>query len=91
MCKMVIFKSWQLTPCWSVYLSFEKSSCKNQVRQTGFTKLVFAGYPGSKNQVWNRLKIQFVELIFPNWIFRYQIHIDQQGVRVWKQAGQKKT
>ena len=33
-------------------------------------KLIFAGYTGSKNSVWNRLKIQFVELDFSNLIFQ---------------------
>ena len=77
---------------------FEKSSWKNQVRQTGFlvyfelefyclwcslqkliSKLIFAGYTGSKNQVRNRLKIQFVELDFSKLIFQ-KSSTDQQGV-----------
>jgi hypothetical protein len=44
-------------------LIFEKSSCKNQVRQTGFLQ-------ATKNQVRNRLKIQFVELDFSKLIFQ---------------------
>ena len=58
-----------------LYLSFEKSSWKNQVRQTGFfnlqkSKLIFAGYTGSKNPVQNRLNIQFIEHDFSNLIFK---------------------
>jgi hypothetical protein len=34
--------------------------------QKSISKLIFAGYTGSKNQVRNRLKIQFVELDFSN-------------------------
>ena len=33
-------------------------------QQKSISKLIFAGYTGCKNQVWNRLKIQFVELDF---------------------------
>ena len=49
-----------------LYLIFEKSSCKNQVRQIGFlaSKNIFAGYTGSKNPVQNRPKFQFAELDF---------------------------
>ena len=38
-----------------LYLIFEKSSLKNQVRRTGFeiSKLIFAGYTGSNNPVRN--------------------------------------
>ena len=55
-----------------LYLNFEKSSLKNQVRRTGFffSKLIFAGSTGSKNQVRNRLKIQFVELDFSETKYR---------------------
>jgi hypothetical protein len=68
-----------------LYLVFEKSSWKNQVRRTGFSlqksisKLIFAGYTGSKNPVRNRLKIQFVELDFSKLIFQ-KSSTDQQGV-----------
>ena len=51
--------------------NFEKSSWKNQFRWTGFL--------GSKNQVRNRLKIQFVELNFSKLIFP-KSSTDQQGV-----------
>jgi hypothetical protein len=40
-----------------LYLIFEKSSCKNQVQQTGFSacknnfEIDFGGYTGSKNPV----------------------------------------
>ena len=41
--------------------------------------MIFAGYTGSKNQVRNRLKIQFVELDFSKLIFQ-KSSTDQQGV-----------
>ena len=60
-----------------LYLIFEKTSFKNQVLQTGLlackksiSKLIFAGYTGSKNQVQNRLKIKFVELDFSKSMYR---------------------
>ena len=52
-----------------LYLIFEKSSLKNQVRRKSILKLIFAGYTGSKNPVRNRLKIQFFELDFSTLIF----------------------
>ena len=66
---------------------------KNQVLKINFDnwifslknsilKLIFEGCTGSKNPVWNRLKIQFVELDFPIWIFQ-KSSTDQQGVMVW--------
>ena len=58
-----------------LYLIFEKSSCKNQVRQTGYT--------GSKTPVRNRLKIQFAKLDFSKLIFQ-KSSIDQQGDSVTK-------
>ena len=42
-------------------------------------KKIFAGYTGSKNQVRNRLKIQFVVLDFSRLIFQ-KSSTDQQGV-----------
>ena len=42
------------------------------------SKLIFAGYTGSKNQVLNRLKIQFVELDFSELIFP-KSSTEQQG------------
>ena len=56
---------------------------KNQVwtsfnLQKSISNLIFAGYTGSKNPVWNRLKIQFVELDFSNLIFQ-KSSTDQQG------------
>ena len=43
--------------------------------QKSISKLIFEGYIGSKNQVWKRLKTQFVKLdfsnlIFPTWFFQ---------------------
>ena len=62
---------------------FEKSSWKNQNRQTGFlackNQLIFPGYTGSKILVRSRLKIQFVELDFSRLIFQ-KSSTDQQGV-----------
>ena len=41
--------------------------------------MIFTGYTtGSKNPVWNRLKIEFVELDFSNLIFQ-KSSTDQQG------------
>ena len=55
-----------------LYLIFEKSSLMNWIfnLQKSISKLIFAGYTGCKNPVWNRLKIQFVELDFSNLIFQ---------------------
>jgi hypothetical protein len=62
-------------------LIFEKSSCKNRIRQTGFLACkFFAGCTGSKNPVQNRLKIQFVEIDFSKLIFP-KSSTDQQGAR----------
>ena len=38
--------------------------------QKSISKLIFAGYTGSKNPVWNRLKIQFIEVDIYNLIFQ---------------------
>ena len=40
--------------------------------------MIFAGYTSSKNQVWNRLKIQFVELNSSNLTFQ-KSSTDEQG------------
>ena len=51
---------------------------------TGFLvylELDFADYQGNKNQVQNRLKIQFVELDFSKLIFQKSSR-DQKGVRI---------
>ena len=63
-----------------LYLIFEKSSSTNWILnlQKSILKLIFAGYTGSKNPVWNRLKIQFVELDFSKLIFQ-KSSTDQQG------------
>ena len=47
--------------------------------QKSISKLILAGCTGSKNQVRNRLKIQFVELDFYKLIFQLS-STDQQGV-----------
>jgi hypothetical protein len=70
-------KNWNhLTPCWSVCtwilknqvakIKLQKSSSTNWIftLKKSISKWIFAGYTGSKNQVWNRLKIQFVKLDF---------------------------
>ena len=65
-----------LSPCWSLLdfwkIKFEKSSSTNWIfnLQKSISKLIFASYTGSKYPVWNRLKIQFVELDFSNLIFQ---------------------
>ena len=66
-----------------LYLIFEKSSLTNWIfsLQKSILKLIFAGYTGSKNPVWTWLKIQFVELVFPNWFFRNNVQINR-GTRL---------
>ena len=49
--------------------------------QKSILKLIFVGYTGSKNQVRNRLKIQFVELDVSRLIFQ-KSSTDQQGERL---------
>ena len=51
-------------------------------QQKSILKLFFADYTGSKNPVWNRLKIQFVELDFSKLIFQ-KSSTDQQGVWIF--------
>ena len=76
-----------LTPCWSVLefwkIKLEKSSSTNWIfsLQKSISKLIFAGYTGSKNPVRNRLKIQFVELDFSKLIFQ-KSSTDQQGASI---------
>ena len=62
-----------------LYLNFEKSILKNQVRRTGF--LVYSELPVLPAKIifdFCRLKIQFIELNFPNLIFQNS-STDQQG------------
>ena len=68
---------------WKIKL--EKSSSSNCIfsQQKSISKLIFAGYTGSKNQVRNRQKIQFVELDFSKLIFQ-KSSTDQQGDSVTK-------
>ena len=47
--------------------------------QKSISKSVFAGYSGSQNSVWNKLKLQFVELDFSKLIFQKSSK-DQQEV-----------
>jgi hypothetical protein len=49
--------------------------------QKSISKLIFAGYTGSKNQVQNISRIKFVELDFSKLIFQ-KSSTDQQGVRI---------
>ena len=62
--------------CWSVLefgkIKLENSSLTNWIfsLQKSISKLNFVGYIASKNPVWNRLKIQFVELDFSKMIFQ---------------------
>ena len=67
-----LIRSIILSPCWSVKLSY-----KNQVQQTGFLACKNQMQKSSKNQVWNRLKIQFVGLDFSKLCFRNQVHINR--------------
>ena len=65
-----------------LYLNFEKSSRTTTwifSLQKSISKLIFAGYTGSKNQVKNRLKTQFVKLDFSGLIFQ-KSSTDQHGV-----------
>ena len=65
-----------LTPYWSVLdfwkIKLEKSSSTDCLfsLQKSISKLIFAGYTGSKNPVQNRLKIQFVILFFSKLIIQ---------------------
>ena len=74
------------------FVKLEKSSsrtgflaCKSQ-----FQNEFFAGYIGSKNPVWNRQKIQFVELDYSKLIFQ-KSSSDQQGVWLIQWNWQKTT
>jgi hypothetical protein len=71
----------RLFPPVDLYSISEKSSSTKWIfnLQKSISKLIFAGYTGSKNPVQNRLKIQFVELDFYNLIFQ-KSSTDQQGV-----------
>ena len=53
-------------------IKVEKLSSMNWIfiLQKSISRLIFAGYTGSKNPVRNRLKIQFVKLDFSDLIFR---------------------
>ena len=73
-----------LAPCWSVLefwkIKLDKSSSTNWIfsLQKSILKMIFAGYTGSKNPVWNRLKIQFIKLDFSKLIFfRNQVQINR--------------
>ena len=68
----------------NLYLIFEKSISMNwifnlqkSISKLICAKLICAGNPGSKNPVWNRLKIQFVELDFSKLIFANQVQMDK--------------
>ena len=69
------------------FFNFEISSLKNW-KINLISKLIFAGYTGSKNQVRTRQKIEFVsKSIFfqvcnklPNWHFKNQAQIDTANV-----------
>ena len=56
-------------------IKFEKSSLTNWVfnMQKSISKLIFAGYTGSKNPVRNRLKIKFFELDFSKLIKKIKL------------------
>ena len=65
-----------IIPCWFVLdyskIKLEKSSSTNWIfnLEKLIAKLISAGYRGSKNPVWNKLKIQFNKLDFSNLIFK---------------------
>ena len=61
---------WFIFDFWKIKL--EKLSLTNWLfsLQKSILKLIFAAYTGSKNPVWNRLKMQFVELDFSKLIFQ---------------------
>ena len=66
-----------------LHLIFEKSTSTSWIcnLQKSISKLIFAGYTGSKNPVWNRLKIQFVEIDF----FLNQVQMDSAiGLQILK-------
>ena len=60
-------------------ITFEKSSSMNWIfnLKKWISKLIFAGYTGSKNLVWKWLKIEFVKLDFPTWFFKKQVQMDR--------------
>ena len=57
--------------CWKI--KFEKSSSTNWIfnLQQSISKLIFAGYTGSENPVWKRIKFKFVELDFSRIKYRW--------------------
>ena len=66
------------SPPVDLYLIFEKSSCKNPVRQTGFLACI--------NKFWNwflqatqavKIKSSLLNLNFQNWFFRNQVQINK--------------
>jgi len=65
-----------LSPCWSVLDFWKKKLCKSSSTNWIFSlqklisKLIFAGYTGSKIPVRNRLKIQSIKLDFSKLIFQ---------------------
>ena len=77
----------KICPPVDLYLNFEKSSSMNWIfsLQKSISKLIFAGYTGSKSQVWNRVKIKFVELDLSKFIFQ-KSSTDQQGdsLVIWR-------
>ena len=77
-------RGWSVLEFWTIKL--EKSSSMNWIfsLQKSISKLIFAGYTGSKNPVGNRLKIQFIELVFSKLIFQ-KSSTDQQGVKLLRQ------
>ena len=68
------------TPPVDLYCFFEISiwAFISNWNKKSISKLIFAGYTGSKISVWNRLNIQFVKLDFSKLIFQ-KSSTDQQG------------
>jgi len=79
----IYFIHFNMTPYWFVSTWI----LKNQVGKINFdelqksiSKLIFAGYTGSKNQVWNRPS----NLIFTTWLFKNQVQMDRANRKVSK-------
>ena len=77
-CQIILQACWSVLEFWKIKL--EKSSSTNRIfsMQKSISKLK---YTGSRNQVRNRLNIQFVELDFSKLIFQ-KSSTDQQGARL---------
>ena len=74
-----LYKSYPLLICtWFLKVDLKKWSSTKSIFGLHISNLNFAVYTGSKNQVWNRPKIEFIELHFLKSIFE-KSSADQQG------------